>query len=271
MKIHVTLAVCFGAVLVICGCANGANTVILATTTSIANSGLLERVIPAYDDHPVRVLQVGSGRALAMLADGQADVAISHAPEQEAIALRTHPHWWYRKVLYNEFLLVGPPDDPARISGLQDVSTAMRRLVETNQIFISRGDESGTHERERQLWKTAGVTPSTHRVVVAGAAMGQTLRIASAMKAYTLTDQGTFDALVRSLSLKILVRGDFRLLNTYAVTADPANKSGIRFARWFAEGDGRRTLSAVLAIGDVRGFSVWPATSIGTSPDARPF
>ena len=255
----------------VAGCRVGPSPVVLATTTSVVNSGLLERVLPAYRDGTVRASPVGSGMALNELASGTADVVISHAPEREAEVLRHHPTWFYRKVLYNDFLIVGPPDDPARITGLADAVSAMKLIAQAGERFISRGDASGTHERERQLWAAAGITPNPRLVIVAGAAMGQTLRIASETHAYTLTDRGTFTALAHTVSLRPLVSGDPRLLNTYAVIADASNGAGIRFARWLAEGEGRQVLAASVGETAVRGFSLWPAGRDGSRPDARPF
>jgi tungstate transport system substrate-binding protein len=206
-----------------------------------------------------------------MLAANEADVVIGHAPEQEARALHAHPAWFYRKILYNDFLIVGPPVDPASIAGMTDAVTAMKRVVESHQRFLSRGDESGTHERERQLWAAAGIHPRSDQVIVAGAGMGQTLRIASETGAYTLTDRGTFEMLSHALSLRALVAGDPRLLNTYAVVADSTNEPGVRFAHWLADGDGRRALADTLRSGEVRGFTLWPTDHDGTRPDSRPF
>jgi tungstate transport system substrate-binding protein len=253
------------------GCRGSVATLVLATTTSVANSGLLDRVLPAYAAQPVRAVPVGSGRALIMLDANRADVVISHAPEQEAKALKEHPTWFYRKILYNDFLIVGPSNDPARIAGLTDAVTAMKRILESHQRFLSRGDESGTHERERQLWAAAGVAPNPDQVIVAGAGMGQTLRIASATGAYTLTDRGTFEMLSPSLRLRIVVAGDPGLLNTYAVLAAPSNDRGLRFARWLAEGEGRRVLADTLRNGQVRGFTLWPPDRDATRLDSRPF
>jgi tungstate transport system substrate-binding protein len=206
-----------------------------------------------------------------MLEARGADVVISHAPEREAKVIREHPTWFYRKILYNDFLIVGPSSDPASIAGLSDAVTAMKRILESHQRFLSRGDESGTHERERQLWAAAGVAPNPDQVIVAGAGMGQTLRIASATGAYTLTDRGTFEMLSPSLHLRIVVAGDPVLLNTYAVLAAPSNVQGLRFARWLAEGDGRRVLGDTLRNGQVHGFTLWPPGRDGTRPDSRPF
>jgi tungstate transport system substrate-binding protein len=253
------------------GCGGTAQPVVLATTTSVSNSRLLDRVLPAYDGPTVQTIQVGSGRALEMLARGTADVVISHAPEREAEMLRRHQTWLYRKVLYNDFIIVGPPADPAGIAGTADAVEAVRRIANAGERFLSRGDESGTHERERKLWIEAGIVPSGQQAIVAGAGMGQTLRIASQTGAYTLTDRGTFEALERSIGLRVLVSGDPRLLNTYAVIADSLNDQGIRLARWLADGNGQQALSEALLSGEVRGFTVWPAARKGTRPDARPF
>jgi tungstate transport system substrate-binding protein len=206
-----------------------------------------------------------------MLEASQADVVLSHAPEQETATLQRHPSWFYRKVLYNDFVIVGPARDPAGIKSLTDAVQAMNRIVASGQRFVSRGDESGTHERERQLWNFAGVVPPTDQVIVAGAAMGQTLRVASGVGAYTLTDRSTFEALRGSIELSILVEGDPRLLNTYAVVADPAKHRGLLFARWLAGGEGRKVLEQLIRRGDVRAFNLWPLDRDATRPESRPF
>ena len=252
-------------------CNGSTSPLVLATTTSVANSGLLDEFLPSYSIQ-VRTVQVGSGRALAMLAARQADAAISHAPEQEAAALAQHPGWFYRKILFNQFLIVGPADDPARIAGMTDAPAAMKRILDSGQRFLSRGDESGTHERERQFWKTAGVPQDQlAKVIVAGASMAQTLRGASETASYTLTDGGTFAKLSSSLKLRELVTADPRLLNTYAVLADPQHARGHEFARWVSTGKGRDVLAEVLNAGRVRGFTLWPSARPGASPDASPF
>jgi len=259
------------AILLLLACRGQGPPLVLATTTSVVNSGLLDRVLPAYSTQTVRTIPSGSGRALAMLASGHCDVIISHAPARETEALRNHPTWFYRKILYNDFLIVGPSNDPASIAGMADAAQAMTRIIQSGQRFLSRGDESGTHEREQQLWSTAGIDQRHAQIIVAGAGMGQTLRVANATNGYTLTDRGTWETLSPSLQLRILVTGDPRLLNTYAVIADSQNERGSRFARWLAEGDGRRVLAGVLSSGTVKGFAVWPADRDGGRPDARPF
>ncbi|HEX6973229.1 MAG TPA: substrate-binding domain-containing protein, partial [Vicinamibacterales bacterium] len=126
--------------------------------------------------------------------------------------------------------------------------------------------ESGTHEREKQLWKDAGITPPPSLVVIAGQGMGATLNIASEAEAYTLTDRGTFEQFAGKRALKELSSGDARLLNTYAVIVDPSDRQGVMFAWWIAAGEGRRTIESLLASGTLKGFSVWPEHAPVGSP-----
>lgn len=265
-----TLVLVFPLLLALAACGRVEPPLVLATTTSLGTAGVLDRVLPAYREATVRPVLVGSGRALEMLAAGTADVVISHAPAREAAMLRAHPSWYYRKILYNDFLIVGPGDDPAAVGQAADAVDAMRRIAASGATFLSRGDESGTHERERALWAEAGTAPEGSRLVVAGAGMGQTLRVASGAGAYTLTDRGTFQALRNSISLVALHEGDPRLLNTYAVIAAPDRAKGMAFGRWLAEGAGSDVLRGVVTGGEIRGFSVWPAGSERSRPDATP-
>jgi tungstate transport system substrate-binding protein len=267
---HVRLRVALVAALVAAsGCDRAPAPVTLATTTSVANSGLLDAVLPHYGGKVQPVL-VGSGRAIDMLASGQADVIISHAPEREAAALQQHPRWSYRKILYNDFVIVGPRDDPAGVTGSSSASDAMSRIARSSSVFLSRGDESGTHERERRLWRAAQARPPDSRLVVAGAGMGQTLRVASSTGAYTLTDRGTLETMAASLDLVVVFEGDHGLLNTYAVIVDKERTAGVAFAEWIAGAAGRRAIEGALSSGRVRGFSVWPAGSTVHDPLALP-
>lgn len=264
------IAVLVLAVATLAGCARASGPVILATTSSVGNSGLLDAVLSEYRDGIVRPVLVGSGRALDMLAAGSADVVISHAPAREAAALAAHPSWTYRKILYNDFLIVGPLEDPAGVAHTTDAVSAMVRIARSGARFLSRGDESGTHEREQELWQAAGLSPAAGRLVIAGAGMGQTLRIAGSSGAYTLTDRGTFETLRQSVQLTVLHEGDPCLLNTYAVVADPHNERGDHFARWVTQGVGRDVIAAVLREQRVRGFTAWPAGVPGSGPSALP-
>ena len=265
---YLRLRVALVALVAAFACTRAQPPVTLATTTSVANSGLLDAVLPAYPAK-VQPMLVGSGRAIEMLAAGQADVVISHAPEREAEALRQHRSWTYRKILYTAFLLVGPGEDPARVRGSDSADTAKRRISVSSSVLLSRGDESGTHAREEQLWRAAGARPAASRLVVAGAGMGQTLRIASSTGAYTLTDRGTFETLKASLTLSVVFEGDPGLLNTYAVIAAGGRGGGEAFAAWLGGPDGRRVLETALERG-VRGFTLWPPGAPADDPFALP-
>jgi tungstate transport system substrate-binding protein len=253
------------------------STLVLATTTSVGNSGLLDPLLAAYTKasrvelHPQLV---GSGLALKMLADGQADVVISHSPAAEEAALRDHPKWDYRKIMFNDFVLVGPPDDPAHVTDASNLIDAMRRIAGSSARFISRGDQSGTHEREQQLWARAGATPPADRLIVAGAAMGSTLRVTSESGAYTLTDRATFDQLAASLKLKLLFEGGALLLNTYAVLFDPNGPQATEaasFAGWLSDGAGRQQIDGYRGKSTAQPFRPWPAGHDRAKPAATPF
>jgi tungstate transport system substrate-binding protein len=271
------LLICVLAWLAVPGCSEPApDTLTLATTTSVGHSGLLDVLLPAYErERRVRVQAhlVGSGRALAMLVSGSADVVIAHAPDAEATALAAHPHWTYRKVMFNDFVLAGPRDDPARASDAIDVVDAMRRIASSGSRFISRGDESGTHERERDLWRRAGSTPGAGRLVAAGAGMGSTLRIASETEAYTLTDRATYEQHASSLALRIVFEGGPLLLNTYSAIGNPSGARGARaaaFIEWLAGGAGRELVASYRGAGTTPLFTVWPQGDPASKPSDRP-
>ena len=209
-----------------------------------------------------------------MLADGQADVAISHAPEAEAELLRSHPQWRYRKIMFNDFVLVGPAADPAQVKAAATLDAALQRIVSSRARFVSRGDQSGTHEREEALWKLAGVRPAGDRLLTSGAGMAVTLRQASDREAYTLSDRATFDQLASQVALAVLFAHDDRLINTYAVVvADRGTRlaEARQFADWLEAGEGRRLIAAYrIANSDVQPFTVWPEGAPRDVPDARP-
>jgi tungstate transport system substrate-binding protein len=243
----------------------------MATTTSVQNSGLLAHLLPRFERESgisVRVHAAGSGRALQMLADGAVDAVISHAPEAEQRMLVRHADWSYRKIAHSWFAVVGPSADPARVRGSADVGAALQRIADSGQKFVSRGDESGTHERERALWKAAGRQPAHPQLIVSGAGMAQALRHADAARAYVLTDVPTFRQLAEGLDLQILFETDARLLNSYAViSAGAANANA--FAAWLSGPDGR-TAIASFTISGRSAFTPWPADCPGTQPDHSP-
>ncbi len=194
--------------------------VILATTTSTVDTGLLDVLVPKFEEktgYRVKTIAVGSGQALAMAERGEADVVLSHAPEAEEKLVASNVVTNYRLVMHNDFVIVGPPDDPARVRGLKSAREAFKRIAARKALFISRGDESGTHKKELAIWKSAGINPGGTWYQESGAGMGQTLLIASEKKGYTLTDRGTFLAQQKNIDLEILVEGDKDLLNIYHV------------------------------------------------------
>jgi tungstate transport system substrate-binding protein len=201
--------------------------VILATTTSTQDSGLLDVLIPLFEKktgHAVKTLSVGTGQALALAAKAEADVALVHAPALEKRYVAEGKLINRRLVMYNDFVIAGPAQDPAKIRGLARAVDAMKKIAESQSRFVSRGDQSGTHLLERALWKDAGVEPRGARYIESGQGMGQTLGIAEDRVAYTLTDRATYLAFQKRISLVILVEKDRPLLNVYSVLeVNPSN------------------------------------------------
>lgn len=193
--------------------------VILATTTSTQDSGLLDVLIPVFEKktgYKVKTIAVGTGQALAMGEKGEADVLLVHAPDAEKKVVAGGAAINRLMVMHNDFIFVGPADDAAHIKG-QTVTAAMAAIAKTQAPFISRGDKSGTHQMEQKLWKQAGISAAGAWYQEAGAGMGQTLNIANEKKGYTLTDRATYLAQKKNLALDILVEGDAKLLNIYHV------------------------------------------------------
>lgn len=207
--------------------APGSRTVILATTTSTQDSGLLDVLVPLFEQstgYSVKTISVGTGQALALAARGEADVTLAHAPALEKKYVAEGKMRDRRLVMYNDFLVVGPPTDPAKIKGDRSVVEALKKVAATGARFVSRGDKSGTHVLEQTLWTQAGVTPGAPWYIESGQGMGATLGIANDRRAYTLTDRATLLAFARRVDLAPMVEGDRRLLNIYSVMeVNPAN------------------------------------------------
>lgn len=210
------------------------NTIRLATTTSTENSGLLRVLLPPFEQrtgYKVHVIAVGTGKALRMARDGDVDVIMVHAPAAEREFVRAGYGVNRRDLMYNDFVIVGPKDDPAGIRGTKNVAAAMPRLIRGNAMFISRGDESGTHKKERELWGLASAQPEGRGYREAGQGMGRVLQIAGELQAYTLTDRGTWLAMRDKLALQIMVEGDTRLFNPYGIIAvNPARYPDVNYA-----------------------------------------
>ena len=207
--------------------------VILSTTTSAQDSGLLDELIPLFEKqsgYRVKIVAVGTGQALERAAKGEADVALVHAPSLEKEYVAQGQLLNRRQVMSNEFIIIGPSNDPAKIKA-KTVVGALKLIEQSHAPFVSRGDNSGTHNLEKSLWKSAGITPKGAWYVESGQGMGATLDIANERHGYTISDRGTYLASLKRLTLPILVQGDGRLLNVYSVMeVNPANGPKINTA-----------------------------------------
>ena len=194
---------------------------ILATTTSTQDSGLLDVLIPMFEEQNninVKTIAVGTGQALEMGTRGEADALLVHAPESEEEVVASGDAINRKKVMYNDYIIVGPTSDPAGIKGL-NVTDAFEKIFNDKAVFVSRGDDSGTHKKELGIWKTIGLTPSENTAYIeSGQGMGNTLQIGNEKDGYVLTDRATYLAQKDNLSnLQIVVEGDDELLNIYHV------------------------------------------------------
>jgi tungstate transport system substrate-binding protein len=202
---------------------NDPKDIILATTTSTQDSGLLDVLIPRFEQQTglhIKVIAVGSGAAIALGTRGEADVVLAHAPDSEQQFVSSGAGIDRQLVMFNDFVLVGPPDDPAEIKGTGNILAALKAIAEKQSAFISRGDNSGTEQLERKLWKADDINPQGQVwYIQSGTGMGQTLQIADQKQAYTISDRGTFLAFKSRLALVVLVEKDERLLNVYHVIA----------------------------------------------------
>ncbi len=193
---------------------------ILSSTTSTRDSGLLDVLIPIFEQktgYKVKPIYNGSGAAMALGQKGEADVLLVHAPDSEAAFMQAGNGISRKLVMHNDFIIVGPFADPAGIEGTASALDGMKKMAAAKVPFYSRGDNSGTDQLEKKLWKTAGITPDKAWYFEANLGMGDLLRVASEKAAYTLTDRATYLANQKTLSLAILVQGDPALLNVYHV------------------------------------------------------
>jgi len=226
----------------------------LATTTSTDNSGLLRAILPAFEQasgYRVHVIAVGTGKALRMGRDGDVDLVLVHAREAEETFVAEGFGERRFQVMHNDFVLVGPPDDPARVADAPTVDEALARIARARTPFVSRGDDSGTHKKERALWRDAGIQPQGAWYLEAGQGMGRVLQMAGELGAYTLSDRGTWLAMKERLPLRLLFAGDPRLFNPYGVIAvNPkrhpnVNHSGaLALIRWLIGPEGQERIGA---------------------------
>ncbi len=232
--------------------------IVLASTTSVENSGLLARIIPEFTRETgirVRVLAQGTGQALMTAAHGDADLVLVHDPEAEAEFIAQGHGIDRRQIAWNDFIVVGPRADPAHIAGSHDAVAALTAIAAAGAPFVSRGDKSGTDALEHRLWRAAGIDParagggSWYRDI--GGGMGAALNTAAAMGAYTLADRGTWLSFGNKDGLAVLVEGDPRLLNRYdVILLDPKKHPEARqtparrFADWLASAQGQAAIGA---------------------------
>ena len=206
------------------------DSIILSTTTSTEDSGLLDYLLPKFKDETgieVKVIAVGTGKALQMGKDGEADILLVHAKESEEEFVAEGHGLERHDVMYNDFILVGPEDDPLNLKSdyPNDILEGLKTLEETETEFVSRGDDSGTHKKELSIWKEAGIEPEGDWYISAGAGMGDVLKIADEKKAYTITDRATYLSMKDNLDLEIIIEGDENLFNQYGIIPVNPDKS----------------------------------------------
>lgn len=205
----------------------------LSTTTSTDNSGLLAVLHPAFEakyDAKVDVIAVGTGKALKIGSNGDVDVVFVHAPAAELKYVQSGDFIDRKAVMHNDFVIVGPDSDPADLKNAVSAADALQRIANTQSSFISRGDDSGTHKKEKALWQVAGIEPKGAWYVAAGQGMGAVLKIADEKQAYALTDRGTQIAYANKMVLKVIYQGDEGLFNPYHVMAvNPEKHSHVKY------------------------------------------
>ena len=221
----------------------------LATTTSTENSGLLTVLLPPFEQaagYQVHVIAVGTGKALRMARDGDVDVVLVHARKAEEQLVSDGFTLERHGVMYNDFVIIGPRSDPAGIHGSANAPGALKRIANSQSIFVSRGDDSGTHKKEKALWAEAGVSPGGRWYREVGQGMGKVLQIAGELDAYTLTDRGTWLAFRRQSPLRILAEGDSKLFNPYGILAvnpakypDTSHVGAERLIEWISSPTGQ--------------------------------
>ena len=222
------------------GCGGGSDELILATTTSTQDSGLLDVLIPQFEDendYKVKTIAVGSGEALRLASEGEADVVLAHSPKAEEEFMAAGNGEDRLVVMHNDFVIVGPEDDPAGVKDAATASEALANVASSESIFLSRGDESGTHTKELSLWTAAQIEPSGSWYQETGQGMGATLTVAGEKQGYTLSDRGTYLAQKDNLDLALLFEGDKALFNQYhviVVNPEKHTKVNAEGARAFA-------------------------------------
>lgn len=226
----------------------------LATTTSTENSGLLKVILPVFEAKyggKVRVVAVGTGAALKLGENGDADVMLVHARPLEDKFMAAGFGSVRKDVMYNDFIIIGPKRDPAGVRGSKDVIAALKKISASGAKFVSRGDESGTHQMEKDYWKRAGMAAQGAWYVSAGQGMGQVLTMAGQLEGYTLTDRATYAAYKDKTGLETLFEGDPKMLNPYGIIAvnprkHPAvnHRGAMALVTWMTAPQGQQAIAA---------------------------
>lgn len=226
----------------------------LSTTTSTENSGLLGFLLPAFEAQSglkVKVIAVGTGKALELAKNGDVDVTLVHARASEDKFVAEGHGVNRRDVMYNDFIIIGPASDPAGVKNMHDVLPALRKIVDAKARFISRGDNSGTDQMEQAYWKQVGAKPTGSAYVSAGLGMGEVLNMAAEMQAYTLTDRATYVAYRAKTGLAVMVEGDPKMFNPYGIIAvNPAKykdinyKGAMQLIDWITSPAGQKRIAA---------------------------
>jgi len=233
----------------------------LATTTSTENSGLLAELIPPFEDRTglkVDVIAVGTGQALKLGETGDVDLVLVHARASEDAFVAAGHGVDRRDVMHNDFIILGPSRDPAGVRDMGNATEALKAIANRRVSFISRGDDSGTHKKEKALWKQAGLSPKGRWYRDVGQGMGAVITMSDDMQAYTLADRGTYLSMKSKITLEVLVESDPKLFNPYGIIAvNPAkhphvNYNGaMRFIAWITSPEGQNIISAVQREGQV--------------------
>lgn len=228
--------------------------IILSTTTSTQDSGLLDYILPVFEEETgieVDVIAVGTGKALQMGKDGEADILLVHAKASEEEFVSEGHGLERQDVMYNDFILVGPEEDPLELKTNfpNDILEGLKTIAEKEAVFVSRGDDSGTHKKELSIWKEAGIEPEGEWYLSAGSGMGDVLKIADEKQGYTITDRATYLNMKDTLDLEVIIEGDENLFNQYGIIpvnpdkSDKINAEGAKtFMDWMLSEDTQKLI-----------------------------
>ena len=259
--IGITLLILITSFVFVDNTVKGQERLVLATTTSTENSGLLDELIPPFEekfDIRVDVVSVGTGKAISLAENGDADIILVHAKDAEKQFVEEGYGVNRRDVMYNDFVILGPPADPANIKGMKKAKKAFKKIADTESTFVSRGDDSGTNKKELSIWSSANVEPAGKWYIETGQGMGASLNVANEKEAYILADRGTYLAYSSDLDIEILVEGDPELYNPYGIIpVNPAYHSHVNyqmamaFVGYITSQQGQKIISEYTAYGKV--------------------